>query len=65
VATVALLTLTWRFRKALALGGAAGRGDCLAGPLLCAVAWGLSSTMLTLAGMILWRLCRLARGHSA
>jgi hypothetical protein len=45
--------------------GAVGLGGYRAGPLLCAVACGLSSTTLTLAGMILWPLCRLARDNSA
>jgi hypothetical protein len=62
-----LRTLTWRFRKAvaLALGGAAGLGDCLAGALLWAVVCRRSDTGLTLAGRILWPLCWLAGSPSA
>jgi hypothetical protein len=57
------LGCAWKFRRtsavALGVGTLAGVGSYLAGPEIASAVCGLSGAAMTVAGMILWPLCRL------
>jgi len=61
--------LAWQFRRstavAVGVGLFAGAVAYIAGPFVASVLSGLGGTAVTAAGMVLWPLKRLLRGHTA